>query len=57
MALNENSGRVEAVKLHVSNRTLQEPFRMTLSKSVAIVVFFHFFSFSFQFSPSIFLRS
>ena len=33
------SGRVEAVKLHVSNRTLQELFRMALIKSVAFVVF------------------
>ena len=33
------SGRVEAVKLHVSNRTLQELFRMALIKSLAFVVF------------------
>ena len=32
-------GRAEAVKLLVSNRTLQECFRMALVKSVAFVVF------------------
>ena len=39
MAFSKNTGRVEAVKLHVSNRTLQELFRMALIKSVAFVVF------------------
>ena len=38
-ALSHNTGRVEAVKLHASNRTLQEPFRMPLIKSVVFVVF------------------
>ena len=32
-------GRVEDIKLHVSNRTLQELLRMALIKSVAFVVF------------------
>ena len=32
-------GRVEAVKLYVTNRTLKELFRMPLIKSVAFVVF------------------
>ena len=32
-------GRLEAVNLHVSNRTLQKLFRMVLIKSVAFVVF------------------
>ena len=32
-------GRVEDVKLHVSNRTLQELFRTTLIKPVAFAVF------------------
>ena len=32
-------GRVEDIKLHVSNRNLQELFRMALIKSVAFVVF------------------
>ena len=31
--------RVEDVKLHVSNRTIQERFRIALIKSVAFVVF------------------
>ena len=38
-ALNENTGRVKAIKLHVSNRNLQELFRIALIKSVAFVVF------------------
>ena len=33
------SGRAEAVKLHLSNSTLQKLFRMALIKSVALVVF------------------
>ena len=39
MTLSKNTGRVEAVKLHVSNGTLQEPFRMDLIKSLTFVVF------------------
>ena len=39
MALSKNRGRVEAVKLHVSNRTLVELFRMAFVKSVTFVVF------------------
>ena len=38
-ALNKNTGRVKAIKLHVSNRNLQELFRIALIKSVAFVVF------------------
>ena len=38
-ALNKNPGRLEAVNLHVSNRTLHELFRMVLIKSVAFVIF------------------
>ena len=39
MSLSKITDRVEIVKLHVSNRTLQELFRMVLIKSVAFVVF------------------
>ena len=39
MALSKNTSCVEAVKLHVSNRTLQELFRIALIKSVTFVVF------------------
>ena len=39
MAFSKNTGHVEAAKLHVPNRTLQELFRMALIKSVAFVVF------------------
>ena len=39
MVFNKNTGRVEAVKLHVSNRTPYKFFRMALIKSVAFVVF------------------
>ena len=35
----QNTGRVEVVKLHVSNRTLQELSKMALIKYVAFVVF------------------
>ena len=37
--LNKKTDRLEAVNLHVSNRTLQKIFRMVLIKSVAFVVF------------------
>ena len=39
MVLSKNMGRVEAVKLHVSNRTVQELFRIALIKSMTFVVF------------------
>ena len=39
MAFNKNTGRVKDVKLHVSNRTLQELFRIALIKPVTFVVF------------------
>ena len=39
MPLSKNTGCVETVKLHVSNTTLQDHFRMTLLKSLAFVVF------------------
>ena len=39
MALSKNTSLVEAVKLHLSNRTLVELFRMAFVKSVAFVVF------------------
>ena len=39
MVLNKNTTCVEAIKLHVSNRNLQELFRIALVKSVAFVVF------------------
>ena len=38
-AFNKTAGRVEDVKLHVSNRTLQELFKTALIKPVAFVVF------------------
>ena len=38
-AFKKNTGRVEDVKLHVFNRTLQELFRIVLIKPVAFVVF------------------
>ena len=39
MAINKKTGPLKAVNLHVSNRTLQELFRMVLIKSLAFVVF------------------
>ena len=39
MVLNKNTTCVEAIKLHISNRNLQELFRIALIKSVAFVVF------------------
>ena len=39
MAINKKTGPLKAVNLHVSNRTLQELFRMVLIKSRAFVVF------------------
>ena len=36
---NKNMARVKDVKLHVSNRTIQELFRIALIKPVAFVVF------------------
>ena len=38
MGFKKNTGRVEAVKLHISNRTLQELLRMALIRPVAFVV-------------------
>ena len=38
MSFKKNTGRVEAVKLHISNRTLQELLRMALIRPVAFVV-------------------
>ena len=38
-AFKKHTGRVEDVKLHVFNRTLQELFRIVLIKPVAFVVF------------------
>ena len=38
-AFKKNTDRVEDVKLHVFNRTLQELFRIVLIKPVAFVVF------------------
>ena len=37
--LNKKTGCLEAVNLYLSNRTLQELFRMVLIKSVAFAVF------------------
>ena len=39
MVLNKSTTCVEAIKLHISNRNLQELFRIALIKSVAFVVF------------------
>ena len=39
ITFDKNTGHDEDVKLHVSNRTLQELFRMALRKSVSFVVF------------------
>ena len=39
MALIKKTGRLEAVNLHVSNRTLREFFRTVLIKFVAFVAF------------------
>ena len=39
MVLNKNTTCAEAIKLHISNRNLQELFRIALIKSVAFVVF------------------
>ena len=38
MDFKKNTGRVEAVKLHISNRTLQELLTMALIRPVAFVV-------------------
>ena len=38
MGFKKNTGRVEVVKLHISNRTLQELLRMALIRPVAFVV-------------------
>ena len=38
-ALTKKTDSVEAVKLHVSNRTLQDLFKMALIKFLAFVVF------------------
>ena len=38
-AFNKRTGHVDDVKLHVSNRNLQEPFRIALIKPVTFVVF------------------
>ena len=38
MGFKKNTGRVEAVKLHISNRNLQELLRMALIRPVAFLV-------------------
>ena len=38
MGFKKNTGRVEAVKLHISNRILQELLRMALIRPVAFLV-------------------